>query len=367
MTHLALYIAELMPKANSSYASQVDALYWYLNIVTAFFTILIATLVVFFCIKYRRRSEDERPEEIHGNNFLEIFWSVVPFLFMLVMFVWGTTLHYKATHPPEDAMEILVTGKQWMWKVQHPNGKREINDLHVPQGRPIQLTITSEDVIHSYYIPVQRLKRDAVPGRYTTYWFEAKDQGQYHIFCAEYCGAEHSMMKGTMHVMSQSDYDAWLETGYNAPTMDIPLEADIIQAASAAPAPATSSILEMGDEVPDGFDLTNKKLIAKGKELFNSATAFGGTICGQCHRPGTMAASIPTNMAPDFQNWWGGVSTLTDGTKVRRDYAYFLESIRMPMAKIAKFDGVGAMAVIKQPTEDQVVALAAYVHSLNAE
>jgi len=127
-------LAGILPKANSDYASEVDALYMYLNIVTIFFTVLIAGLVVVFCVKYARKSDDDRPAEIHGNNFLEITWSVIPFLFMLVMFVWGTTLHFKASRAPADAMEILVTGKQWMWKVQHPNGKREINDLHVPQN-----------------------------------------------------------------------------------------------------------------------------------------------------------------------------------------------------------------------------------------
>jgi len=362
MTHLALHLAELMPKANSSYASQVDALYWYLNIVTAFFTILIAVLVVFFCVKYRRRSEDERPEEIHGNNFLEIFWSVVPFLFMLVMFVWGTMLHYKATHPPEDAMEILVTGKQWMWKVQHPNGKREINDLHVPQGRPIQLTITSEDVIHSYYIPVQRLKRDAVPGRYTTYWFEAKDRGQYHIFCAEYCGAEHSMMKGTMHVLSQSEYDAWLETGWNAPTMSIPLDAKLIETkdGEAPPKPPEKPVEDMGMEPPADVDLSDEALIAKGKEIFDSPLIGN---CATCHKPGAIAMQLPLETCPDLRDWWGGVSTMKDGSRVKRGYEYVYESIKNPAAKLA--DGYpGVMALAKPMSHEQTVALTAYIKSL---
>ena len=224
------------PKANSDYASQVDALYWYLNIVSVFFTVLIVVLVIVFAVKYRRRSEDERPAPIHGNNLLEITWSVIPFLLMLVMFVWGTWLHFQQVSPPEgETVEVNVTGKQWMWMVQHPNGKREKNDLTVPVGKTIRLTINSEDVIHSYYIPAMRVKRDAVPGMYTTFHFTPRETGEYHIFCAEYCGTEHSLMKGTLRVVSEQAYQDWLNTGWNVPTIELdPAGVPADQAAAAA-------------------------------------------------------------------------------------------------------------------------------------
>lgn len=352
-------LAGILPKANSDYAAEVDALYMYLNIVTIFFTLLIAGLVVFFCVKYARKSDADRPAEIHGNNFLEITWSVVPFLFMLVMFVWGTTLHFKASRAPADAMEILVTGKQWMWKVQHPNGKREINDLHVPQGVPVKLTITSEDVIHSYYIPVQRLKRDAVPGRYTTYWFTAKDVGEYHIFCAEYCGAEHSMMKGKLHVMPESEYNAWLATGHNAPTMAVPVQGEAYPPGVIPdlPKPEVEEIEEMGD-APSTLDLEDAALIALGKKIFENPAAGN---CATCHRPGPLAMQLPQAPCPDLRDWWGGVSEMIDGTKVKRDYGYARESLKNPLAKVVKGYIPGQMALGKPLTDNEIDALIAYL------
>src|SRR5262245_47387328 len=167
----------LMPAQASTMAFQVDLLYGFLIAVTAFFSLLIGASVIGFSIKYRRRSEHDVTPHIHGSNLLEVAWSVIPLGITMVMFLWGAHLFVTLKRPPDDALQVNVVGKQWMWKLQHLEGRREINELHVPVGRPVKLTLTSEDVIHSFYVPAFRIKQDAVPGRYTTVWFEATQVG----------------------------------------------------------------------------------------------------------------------------------------------------------------------------------------------
>lgn len=198
------------PDAASAYAKSVDALYNYLLGVSVFFTVAICAVIIAFAIKYRRQGEGDRPEATKDGKLLEILGSVIPFFLTMIMFFWGAKLYFDARVPPKDAIEILVTGKQWMWKIQHPNGKREINDMHVPVGVPIKLTMTSEDVIHSFFLPSFRKKMDVVPGRYTQMWFQAEKTGVSHIFCAEYCGTEHSLMVGKLHVVTPAEYEEWL-------------------------------------------------------------------------------------------------------------------------------------------------------------
>ncbi|HEX7879419.1 MAG TPA: cytochrome c oxidase subunit II, partial [Candidatus Eisenbacteria bacterium] len=198
----------LFPEQASTHAASVDNLYFYLLGLAAFFTLLVIALVVFFAIKYRRRSESDLPPRIHGSMALEMLWTIIPLGLSLVTFYLGAKVYFDLSRPPDNAMEIWVVGKQWMWKVQHLEGVREINELHVPVGRPVKLTLTSEDVIHSFYVPAFRIKQDAVPGRYTTTWFEATKVGSYHLFCAEYCGTVHSGMIGTVVVMDPADYQA---------------------------------------------------------------------------------------------------------------------------------------------------------------
>ena len=197
------------PEQASSFAPKVDAFYTFLLAITAFFTVLIFVLICYFGLKYRRRP-GRKPQEIHTSHALEITWSLIPFLITLVMFVWSSALYIHMTRPPDDAMQIDVIGKQWMWKTQHPNGKREINELHVPLGRPVKLMMTSQDVIHSFFIPAFRVKQDVLPGRYTTEWFTPTKIGEYHLFCAEYCGDQHSGMIGKVVVMEPAKYQAWL-------------------------------------------------------------------------------------------------------------------------------------------------------------
>ena len=201
---------QLFPEQASTMAPQVDALYFYLLGVTVFFSVVIAACVVFFCIKYRRQHDDERPAEIHPSKLLEASWIIIPFILTMVMFAWGAVIFINYSRPPANAMEINVVGKQWMWKVQHPDGQREINELHVPVGQPVRLTMTSQDVIHDFGIPAFRVKQDVLPGRYTSEWFQATRPGTYHLFCDQYCGTQHSRMVGQVVVMKPEEYQAWL-------------------------------------------------------------------------------------------------------------------------------------------------------------
>ena len=202
-----------LPEQASSFAHNVDALYWFLIAVTAFFSLLIGVLVVVFAIRYHRKAPDEVATEVHENVLLEIAWTVIPLVLVLFMFYWGVRVFVQITRPPANAIDIYVTAKQWMWKVQHTDGHREMNELHVPVGAPVRLTMASEDVIHSFYVPAFRFKRDVVPGRFSTAWFEAIKPGKYHLFCAEFCGTRHSNMIGWVYAMKPADYQAWLSGG----------------------------------------------------------------------------------------------------------------------------------------------------------
>ena len=178
---------EFFPPQASTFATSVDNLYIFFLLVCGFFGALVFFVTALFAARYRRAAERYDPNH-KQPLILEIGWAVPPAIVVAVLFVWGAKLYISAYTPPPDAYEIFVTGKQWMWKIQHPSGKKEINELHVPIHRPIQLTMTSEDVIHSFYVPAFRLKRDVLPGRYTSMWFEATQVGEYHLFCAEFCG-----------------------------------------------------------------------------------------------------------------------------------------------------------------------------------
>ena len=201
---------QLFPDQASTFAYRVDPLFLYISAVTVFFTLLIFVLVLTFGIKYRRRHEDERPAEVHPPLILEIIWIVVPLFLVAIMFGWGAVLYVYSSQAPADSMVINVVGKQWMWKVQHPEGQREINEMHVPIGKPVRLIMTSQDVIHDFAIPAFRIKMDVVPERYTSEWFEATKPGEYHLFCDQYCGTQHSGMVGRIVVMEPDKYQEWL-------------------------------------------------------------------------------------------------------------------------------------------------------------
>src|SRR5262245_42603285 len=201
------------PEGASAQAAQVDGLYFFMVAVTAFFSLLIASLLVAFAIKFHRQHEDEVGVEIHGALALELLWTIITFGITMLMFVWGAKVFYDAYRPPRGAMEIYIVGKQWMWKAQHLDGQREINELHVPVGRPVKLTMGSEDVLHSFYIPAFRVKADVIPGRSNVLWFTATKPGKYHLFCAEYCGTKHSGMIGRVYAMEASQLQAWRAGG----------------------------------------------------------------------------------------------------------------------------------------------------------
>jgi cytochrome c oxidase subunit II len=304
----------LFPTAASTMAGKVDALYFFLVAVSAFFVVLIATLVIVFGVRYRRRARHETGQRVTPALSLEIAWTIVPLGLGLVMFFWGANLYFAESRPPAETLDIYVVGKQWMWKFQHLDGQREINELHVPVGRAVRLTGTSEDVIHSFFVPAFRMKADILPGRYTTLWFTATTPGRYHLFCAEYCGTKHSGMVGTIVVMEPSEYQAWLSGG----------------AASEG------------------------SLAAQGQKLFTDLA------CITCHR------ADGQGRGPILEGFYGSRVALTTGETVVADDAYVRESVLSPSAKVV----MGYQPIM--PTfqglvsEEQLLALIEYVKSMKA-
>ncbi|MCC6849596.1 MAG: cytochrome c oxidase subunit II [Deltaproteobacteria bacterium] len=314
----------LLPPQASTVALQTDLLYGFLVAVSAFFAVLIAVAVIGFSVVYRRRSDHDVTPHLHGSTALEVVWSVIPLGIVLVMFVWGAHLFVTLKRPPDDALQVNVVGKQWMWKIQHLEGRREINELHVPLGRPVKLTLTSEDVIHSFFVPAFRIKQDAVPGRYTTAWFEATRIGSYHLFCAEYCGTMHSGMIGKVIVMDPADYQAWLAGGGGAPAA--------------------------GGAAADGAG-EGPNLAAAGKDLFEQKG------CVTCHQAGSV-------LGPQLAGIVGHSVELQDGSTVTVDDDYLRESILTPAAKLVKGFAPVMPTFKGQLTEAQVMQLIAYIKSL---
>src|SRR6266508_2778791 len=203
----------LTPDQASTVAGRVDALFYTLVGLSLLFAFPIAFLIVYFAVKYRRSSQASRAGQTGTSVKLEVAWMVIPAFLALGIFGWAAGVYFDMAHPPAGAIDIYVVGKQWMWKFQHPEGQREINELHVPVGHPVKLLMASEDVIHSFYVPAFRVKQDVLPGRYTQMWFHPTKPGKYHLFCAEYCGTKHSGMTGWVYVMEPTAYAAWLAGG----------------------------------------------------------------------------------------------------------------------------------------------------------
>jgi cytochrome c oxidase subunit 2 len=309
-----MFVVPLFPEAASRHAGRVDALFAYVSGVSIVFSLLIAGLLIFFAVRYRRRSESERAEQIHGNNLLETLWSVIPFGLAMIMFVWGTIVFFDYARPPQNTMDIYVVGKQWMWKFQHPEGHREINELHVPVGRAIRLTMTSEDVIHDLFVPAFRVKTDVLPGRYSTIWFEPTKPGRYHLFCAEYCGTKHSQMIGWVTVMEPAEYQRWL----------------------AGSTPAVS-------------------LTAAGEKLFEELA------CITCHREDTRARG------PLLDDLFGKEVRLRGGETVKADERYVRESILQPAAKIVEGYEPIMPTFAGQISEEGLLSLVSYIKSLRSQ
>jgi len=303
---------QLFPDQASSFAPGVDALYAYLLVVTAFFTFSIFLAIVFLSLYYRHSAVRDRKRRVGAKLWiLEAVWIIVPLVLTMVMFVWGAAAYFEQRVMPANAVELSVVGKQWMWKIQHPQGRSEINELHVPVGQPVLLRMVSEDVIHSFYLPAFRVKMDVLPGRYTSLWFQATKPGVYHLFCAEYCGTEHANMRGSVIAMQPAEYAEWLAGGEEQP-------------------PVTA-----------------------GEELF---TRRG---CTTCHFQGAEARG------PSLVNLFGQPVRLADGSVVTADEAYLRESILNPAAKtVAGYQTI--MPTFEgQLTEEQIFHLIEYIKSLS--
>jgi cytochrome c oxidase subunit 2 len=300
----------LFPEQASTMAGRVDALYLALLAIAGFFSVLIACLVVGFAVRFRRRSPDEIGTPIHGSFALEAVWTLVPLGIVFVIFLWGAEIFFSMARVPPQAMEIYVVGKRWMWKAQHLSGQREINELHVPVGVPVKLTLTSEDVIHSFYVPAFRIKKDAVPGRYATLWFEATRPGKYHLFCAEYCGTKHSGMIGSVVVMEPAAFQSWLTGGGSG------------------------------------------SLAAEGQKIFQSLG------CATCHRADS------EGRGPRLEGLFGRPVNLASGEEIVADADYLRESIVTPAAKVVS--GYQPIMPTYQGlvSEEGLMQLIAYIQSL---
>jgi cytochrome c oxidase subunit 2 len=302
----------LFPESASTMAPRVDALYFFLIGLAVFFSLLIAGLITYYALKFRRRSPRAIGAQSHGNLTLELTWTVIPLMITMVIFVWGAGLYFAMSRPPDDTLDIYVVGKQWMWKFQHLDGQREINELHVPAGRAVRLIATSEDVIHDWFVPAFRVKADVIPGRYVNIWFQATKPGRYHLFCAEYCGTKHSGMTGEVVVMQPRDYQLWLGGGETGGT-----------------------------------------LASAGERLFVDLA------CNTCHRPDSQGRG------PVLDGLIGRTVKLQSGESIVADEAYVRESILNPSAKITS--GYQPIMPTFQGlvTEEQVLQIIEYVKSLN--
>lgn len=291
-------------------AGNVDALFIFLLIVTGLMTLLIFCTLIYFAARYRNRP-GVLAEQIEGSIPLEITWSIIPLGVFMMIFLWGAVVYFKERTPPRDATEVYVVAKQWMWKLEHAEGQREINELHVPVGRDVKLIMTSQDVIHSFFIPAFRVKQDVLPGRYTIEWFHPTKPGTYHLFCTQYCGTQHSGMIGDIVVMEPAQYEAWMSGSPSGP------------------------------------------LSVAGEKIF---AELG---CSTCHRSDTQGRG------PNLLGVFGRPVQLEDGRTVTADENYIRESILDPGAKVV----AGFKPVM--PTfqglvsEEQLNALVAYVKSLS--
>ena len=303
----------LFPEQASTVAARVDNLYFFMVATSAFFAVLVTILVVVFAVKYRRRHDDEIGEPIHGSLALELLWTGIPFVVAMVMFVWGASVYFAIARVPDETLDIYAVGKQWMWKFQHREGQREINELHVPVNTPVRMILTSEDVLHDLYFPSFRVKMDAIPGRYTQVWFNATKPGTYHIFCAEYCGTKHSGMVGRVVVMEQGEYQAWL-----------------------------------------GGTTTGETLAQRGEKLFTQLA------CVTCHSQASGARG------PALNGIWGHEVKLESGNTVIADASYVRESILNPMAKVVAGYAPIMPTFQGQVTEEQLLALTEYIKGLPA-
>ena len=303
----------LFPPEASKIAPQMDALFFFMVLVSMIGLTVVVLLVISFSILYSKKRHPVAVQ-IEGSTLLEATWTIIPLGLFLVMFVWGALIYFRVYTPPANSMNIYVVGKQWMWKAEHPGGQHEINALHIPTGQPIQLTLISQDVFHSFSIPAFRVKREAIPGRYTTVWFEATTPGTYHLFCTQYCGTEHSHMIGDVVVLTPEDFRKWL-------------------------ASSTSG----------------NSLAQNGERLFASLS------CAACHN------ARPDARGPNLANVYGAKLTLSSGQTITADEAYLRESILNPSQHITQGYAPIMPTYQGQVSEEGVIALIEYIKNLNSD
>ena len=287
----------------------------FISATCAFFAVGITAAVIFFFFKFRRRDAGEVGTPIHGSALLETAWIVIPLFLAMGMFAWGAVIYVDYRTTPKDTLDVYVVGKQWMWKVQQPNGLREINELHVPVGRNVRLVLASEDVIHDFFVPAFRVKMDVVPGHYNTMWFRPTRPGRYHFFCSQYCGTNHALMGGWVTVMEPQDYAAWLS----------------------------------------GSSGMTENPVAAGEKLFVEKA------CSTCH------LADGKGRAPSLNGVYNNKVLLADGAIVVADDAYIRESILQPNAKVVAGYTPVMPTFQGQLTEEQILALTAYIKSMQAQ
>jgi cytochrome c oxidase subunit II len=299
----------IYPPQASSMSSEVDSLALLLLVLSLLVAVSIFILIVVFCVKYRRRPGNEIGQPDRHTTAVEITWTVIPLVLCMVPFFWGARIYLQESQPPADAMEVYVVAKQWMWKTEQPDGQEEINTLHVPTGHAVKLTMTSQDVIHSFYVPAFRVKADVLPDRYTTVWFTATQPGQYTLFCAQYCGTDHAAMIGQVVAMTPGDYADWLNTG-----------------ATAFQSPA-----------------------AQGRKLFQQ---YG---CVDCHE---------ANRAPSLEGLYGQPVLLSDGSTVIADANYIRQKLLTPAATIPAGYQPIMPSFAGRLSEEDILAIIAYIRSI---
>jgi cytochrome c oxidase subunit II len=301
----------ILPVAASRTAEQTDNLYWGFCCLSALVMLVVFGPMIYWLFKYRNGRPADRSPVVLPQLEMEVTWTIAPTVIMMVFFVWSAKQYFNVERPPPNAREVYVVAKQWMWKIQHPEGNREINELHVPEGRIIKLIMASQDVIHSFYLPAFRIKQDVVPGRYTTEWFKADKVGTFHLFCAEYCGTSHSHMIGHVIVMTPADYQAWLARG----------------------APGST-------------------LAQEGARLFRELG------CSGCH----VGHSVVR--APPLEGLFGKPVPLNDGEIVTADESYLRDSILFPAKQIVGGYTNDMPPFLGHVSEDELVELVAYIKSL---
>jgi len=303
----------LFPPEASQLAAQSDALFFFLVLISLVGLTVVVLLIVGFSILYHRKRHP-KAVQIEGSTLLETTWTIIPLGLFLVVFVWGALIYFRVYTPPENAMNIYVVGKQWMWKAEHPGGQHEIDALHIPAGVPIQLTLISQDVFHSFSIPAFRVKREVIPGRYTSVWFQPTQVGTYHLFCSQYCGTDHSQMIGSIYVMKPEDYRAWLQAS-----------------------------------------TSGQSLAQDGERLFASLS------CNACHN------TRPDARGPNLVGVYGSQLTLANGETVTADEAYLRQAILDPAQHVTQGYAPIMPTYQGQVSEDGVIALVEYIRNLKTD